>query len=123
MVKQKAYRGGFDVNVKPCSKVDSYLIGHPTLINYFYCITEVFDYGIRPAKGTMVTLEFRIENQFLIVTIDGNEQGESLMASNGIGFMHTYNRSYPSKGRLLIEFTPGKRTTLTIYIPLSFKTF
>ena len=119
MVKQKAYRGGFDVNVKPCSKVDSYLIGHPTLINYFYYIADVFDYGIKPAKGTMVSLEFRIENQFLVVTVEGNAHGESLMASNGIGFMYSYDCNYPLNGKLIMDSTLGEGTTLMIYTPLT----
>ena len=119
MVKRIANRRGFMANIKTYFKIDFDLIEHSAMINLFHTIAEVLEHCVKPAKATVVTLEFRIEKQSLVVTIRDNEQGGTLMSSNGIGFMYTYDCNYPLNGKLIIDSTPGKGTTLMIYTPLT----
>ena len=118
MVKQRTYRGGFAATIETDFRIDWTLIKQSTLINLFHAIAEAIEQCIQPAKATMVTVAFKIEYPYLVVTIKSNESGGALLTNNGIGLIYTESHMYPLRGNYIIDSTPGEGTTLMIYIPL-----
>lgn len=90
----------------------------------FRILQESLTNVIRHAKATHVLVELRQEDGYLVMKIADNGIGigiypDAQKSGNSFGLVGVEERAHALNGKFVITSTPGKGTTLTIYIPVA----
>ena len=89
--------------------------------NLYRLIQEALNSALKPAKAQHLSVQLMCHPDSLILTIEDDGQGfdkAALSQKKGLGLQNINNRILTLDGRLNIDTSPGKGTSLLIEIPL-----
>ncbi|WP_456376832.1 tetratricopeptide repeat-containing sensor histidine kinase [Lutibacter sp.] len=124
LVEQKSIVGNFKYEITTNTEIHWNDINDKIKINFYRILQEALQNSIKYAKATKINIEFKIDNNMLILSIKDNGIGFNIYEKRkGIGLKNMKSRAKKLNGIFEITSIINKGTTIFVSCPTQNKSY